>query len=189
MGHRGNEANPEIYKRVRAYFPEKRRTAIDCGAYHGEWSRMMAADFAVVHAFDIRPESVEHMRKDLPYNVIPHVAGLGARAEVLPFRLRFGKYAQLEGRENEEPDWPLEHHWVGPLDDYNFRDVDFIKIDVDGCEKILLDGALETIAHWQPVICIETKLMKHADHKRMLDLLQYHQIDRVSAIDEIWVPR
>jgi FkbM family methyltransferase len=41
------------------------------------------------------------------------------------------------------------------LDSYNFKDVDIIKIDVEGYEVPLLEGAKETILNNRPVIQIE----------------------------------
>lgn len=41
------------------------------------------------------------------------------------------------------------------LDSYDFRDVVFIKIDVEGHEEGVLDGASETLERWKPVLLIE----------------------------------
>ena len=47
---------------------------------------------------------------------------------------------------------PIE---IRTLDSYNFQDVDVIKIDVEGFEVPLLDGAKETILSNRPWIQIE----------------------------------
>jgi FkbM family methyltransferase len=41
------------------------------------------------------------------------------------------------------------------LDSFNFADVGFIKIDVEGHEEGVLDGAMETISHSRPTILAE----------------------------------
>jgi hypothetical protein len=44
---------------------------------------------------------------------------------------------------------------VFPLDIFDFQDVDYIKIDVEGFEKKVLLGGARTIERWNPVIVIE----------------------------------
>lgn len=44
---------------------------------------------------------------------------------------------------------------VRPLDSWNFHEVDFIKIDVEGWERKVVMGAEETIRRDKPVIVIE----------------------------------
>ena len=41
------------------------------------------------------------------------------------------------------------------LDDYDFQDVVFIKIDVQGYESFVIDGALETIKKHRPYLFVE----------------------------------
>jgi len=41
------------------------------------------------------------------------------------------------------------------IDSYNFQDVGFIKIDVEGYEKFVLEGALDTIKRCRPTIQLE----------------------------------
>jgi FkbM family methyltransferase len=44
---------------------------------------------------------------------------------------------------------------VKTLDSFNFADVDIIKIDVEGYEKFVIEGALNTISTCQPIIQME----------------------------------
>ena len=41
------------------------------------------------------------------------------------------------------------------LDSLNVKGCDYMKIDVEGCEPLVLEGALETIKKYRPVICFE----------------------------------
>jgi hypothetical protein len=41
------------------------------------------------------------------------------------------------------------------LDDFNLGDIDYIKIDVDGYELNVLNGAKETINKYKPILVIE----------------------------------
>lgn len=53
------------------------------------------------------------------------------------------------------------------LDSYNFQDVGFIKIDVEGAENYVLKGAIKTLENNSPLIRIEIT----NDHQDVLDLL------------------
>jgi FkbM family methyltransferase len=44
---------------------------------------------------------------------------------------------------------------VETIDSYNFQDVGFIKIDVEGYEKFVLEGALDTIKRCRPTLQLE----------------------------------
>tara|TARA_R100001530_G_scaffold128583_1_gene98412 strand:+ start:28 stop:594 length:567 start_codon:yes stop_codon:yes gene_type:complete len=43
------------------------------------------------------------------------------------------------------------------LDDFNIKDVDYIKLDVDGAEWDILQGALKTIYEYRPIFCLEVE--------------------------------
>jgi len=60
------------------------------------------------------------------------------------------------------------------LDSYNFTDVDIIKIDVEGYELQVLEGAVQTIANNRPIVqieCVETQ--PRAFGKTIHDLMDY----------------
>jgi FkbM family methyltransferase len=42
------------------------------------------------------------------------------------------------------------------LDSLNFKNCDWIKIDVEGAEPLVIDGAVETIKRCRPIICFES---------------------------------
>jgi FkbM family methyltransferase len=60
------------------------------------------------------------------------------------------------------------------LDSYNYTDVDIIKIDVEGYELQVLDGASQTIANNRPIVqveCVETQ--PRAFGRTIQDLMDY----------------
>jgi FkbM family methyltransferase len=52
---------------------------------------------------------------------------------------------------------------VRRLDDFEFTDVGFIKIDVEGHESSVIDGAIETVQTSRPVLLIEIEQRHHGD--------------------------
>ena len=61
-----------------------------------------------------------------------------------------------------------ENYEVGSVD-ITYLTVDFIKIDVDGFEHLLIKGAKETLANNDPVINIE---MKRSKRKKVCERVQ-----------------
>ena len=58
------------------------------------------------------------------------------------------------GRETKNPTQTAEQR---TLDSFNFTDVDLIKIDVEGTELFVLQGATNTIQKYQPVVQVELR--------------------------------
>ena len=86
-----------------------------------------------------------------------------------------------------------------PLDSLNLNNISFMKVDVDGCDDIFLDGAKETILRNKPVLLME--ILGGADfdnttpekreqilhtQKKIADL--GYTLQRVSLYDYICVP-
>jgi len=122
------------------------RTAIDIGCRRGDMARYMCEDFQRVVGFDFRAKPA-HIRKlrALPSNFEFNHIGLGEDSYVTHTDPKSG-IIQGEG------EFAVE---ITTLDSYEFDNVDFIKIDVEGYEPKVLAGAEKTIKkHW-PVMCVE----------------------------------
>lgn len=134
------------------------RHAIDIGANIGLWSRVMAACFDQVTAFEPSAECHEafwcNVRQIGSHDgrVRLHACGLSNEPGVLRLntRLRSTGFTRVDPEGNAEVE-------VRTLDSFELADVDFIKIDVEGWEHNVVKGGIETIRRWKPVMIVEQK--------------------------------
>lgn len=135
--------------------PDRRRTAVDCGAHVGLWTRVMMIDFAFVHAI----EPVRVFRECLAKNV-EGKRNLQVWAFALSNKNEMVKLAPPTENSggayiDNESGWVEAQAW--PLDKFVFENVDFIKIDCEGFEKFVVEGGEETIRRYKPVMVVEQK--------------------------------
>ena len=57
------------------------------------------------------------------------------------------------------------------IDSFDFRNIELIKIDVEGCEQDVIDGAMNTIQNWLPNIIIENEIFHTKDPLSILNNL------------------
>lgn len=146
-------------------FIKKRRIALDIGAFVGVWSRVLSKEFDRVIAFEPGDDAAECWQKNLDGSgnaeliktAVMHVNGL---IPVLKNKkmgsIQVGTMDPLDERCYEVLD-PIR---CIKLDSLNLQIVDFIKIDGDGTDPMILSGASETIRRCKPVIYVETKTAK-----------------------------
>jgi FkbM family methyltransferase len=143
-------------KKLRAALGHCRRfrVAADVGAHVGLWSMHLVKRFELVHAF----EPVAVYRECLGRNVAPppkvYACALGAVRGRVAMRIPelaggLDTGGTHVGGEGEIAMWPLDSFTLG--------EVDFIKIDCEGYEHHVIEGARETIARCQPTIIVEQK--------------------------------
>jgi len=137
------------------------RTALDVGAHCGMWSMQLQKKFQHVHAFEPVAAHRECFLRNVPnaevdamQSVTLHPFALGAhegRVSILTEPTSSG-----DSRVGGIGDIPMV-----TLDSLNLQDIDFIKIDCEGYELYVLNGAVDLIHRWHPVIIVEQK-PKHA---------------------------
>lgn len=135
---------------------DRRRVAVDVGAHVGLWSYWMIRDFGEVHAF----EPLEAHRVCWKRNM-----NAGLTSYLHPVAL-----GDCEGRCDliAEPGSSggahiYYHGDVGrteqrTLDSFELRDVDLIKIDVEGFASAVIDGARDTLLRCRPIVIVEEAL-------------------------------
>ena len=135
------------------------RTYIDVGAHNGDTSIPFVSKFKRVYAFEPNPET--HIL--IPESIKTYPYALGDKEiETVLIIPNNGK--------NDDRHGSTVRHTSGirqfsvtqkTLDSFEFREVDFIKIDVEGAEMNVLNGAVNTILNWKPVVMFENKLGKN----------------------------
>ena len=133
----------------------KRGTALDIGANVGLWGRDLVDNFAKVVAF----EPVAVFRECLEKNVS------GANFFISPLALGdHDTQATMIITEGNSGHSHLDPATLGTgdvqvvkLDNLNIDNVDYIKIDCEGYEYRVLQGAEQTVKRWRPIMVIEQK--------------------------------
>lgn len=136
------------------------RVAIDVGANKGVYSHVLSRLCPRVEAFEPNPKIYAILVRALPANVRAHPVALSdadGAARLLVPRHTGGwsnQRATLSPRARAHPHGIVTVE-ARRLDSYGFENVGFIKIDVEGFETAVLDGAAATIARERPVLLVE----------------------------------
>ena len=135
------------------------RRAIDVGANYGLMSYHLSKNFESVEAFELDPNVRSCLGMNiLKYNldnVTVHPYGCGSEHKKIKM-LKSNDHSfstRVDPVQNNEQ-YDAE---VVPLDHYDWDDVDLIKIDAEGFEGMIVQGALEMIARSRPIILYEKK--------------------------------
>ena len=163
------------------------RTAIDVGANVGEWTRPLAKRFDHVICFEPNPNFRNCFKKNITEsNVTLYPYGLSTHAHTAEQGTNHTHLNYVVG-DTTPRDGDID---CRSLDSFDLCDVDYIKIDVDGFEIPVLQGAQETLKRNSPVINIEMKERKRpkivAESRKILRNLGYNHYSRVRS-DEVWL--
>jgi FkbM family methyltransferase len=158
------------------------RVAVDIGANKGVYTHVLSRLCAHVVAFEPNPRMFAILDRLRAANVTAHqvalsdaegeadltfpdVPGKPGRASFQRGTLSRGdaRSGQAGGKSGGQRGAPAVPHGrsnavrvqTKRLDSYNLRNVGLIKIDVEGAEQAVLDGARDTIARERPVLVIE----------------------------------
>lgn len=145
-------------------------TAIDIGANQGIFAFALAGIADRVIAFEPNPDYARFARWMLRGRAEVHELALSDRPGRAPFHVPLsdqGMFLHLAGNlkrtHAQFSAFKTYEVEVRRLDDFGFTDVRFIKADVEGSEREVLDGARATIARGRPAILLELLSGTHAD--------------------------
>ena len=175
IGGNVKEHDGKIHQEVLKH-AKKRNHMIDVGGNVGRWSNYYADIFSKVTSFEPADYNIECFKVNTKYksNIQLHEYGLADK----PGK---GKLAvAIEEHLGSTRVWPGDEGNIElrTLDSHNYDDVDVLKVDVEGLEIPVLNGARETLARCSPVIVIERCVLnseaygytKDDSHKLLVEL-------------------
>ena len=156
------------------------RVCLDIGSNIGQWTRPLSRKFESVVCFEPNPNFRECFKKNInENNVLLWPVGLSDKEH----KAKQGFNSTVLQNEEGEID-------CRTLDSFGLTNVDFVKIDVDGFEIPLLNGAKDTLIKNNPVINIEMKNDKRSNIaqqcEHILKDLGYKFHKRTKS-DEVWL--
>ena len=181
-----------------------KRTYLDIGACIGKASKAFVDVFDNVVAFEPNPESLSVL-KEINGIKIKEVAVsdyIGTTEFIVPNCSKSHERGFISNNIDIEDSTKYTVDVV-TIDSYRFENVDFIKIDTEGNELNVLNGAIKTIKKYKPIIYYEDKGKTDKDLKRRSEiekLLQelgyntqrtrrYWQKDKQSKADMLAIPK
>ena len=165
------------------------RNCLDIGSNVGQWTRPLAKRFDSVTCFEPNPNFRECFNKNITEsNVTLFPFGLSDHEHTVTQGMNATHLNEIVG-DTSPRDGDIE---CRTLDSFGLTDVDYIKIDVDGFEIALLNGARETLSKNNAVINIEMKRDKRLSTvekcESILKELGYKFMQRTKS-DEVWAKK
>ena len=176
-----------LLERFRQHVP-RGATIIDAGANIGNHSVYFARVCGArqIYAFEPMRETFKILSRNAEINAMDriqcHNFALGARLGRADLRQYSAANIGATRLESDEDGF----YEVRPLDSLQFTELNLIKMDVEGAQISVLDGARETLARHKPLIWIEL-LPQEAEesHERWLSL-GYDRMETLSNTDFIY---
>jgi FkbM family methyltransferase len=137
---------------------KSKRRFLDIGANVGIYSYYFKNIFDKVDAFEPLSEITHRLRSIHNGSLNVHNVALSNKIGELQFYIPIinGKtFPQLASLEKRDGDCEVRTVKVETVDCHDFDDVDLIKIDVEGHERFVIEGALKVIKKNMPILIIE----------------------------------
>lgn len=137
--------------------------ALDIGANVGLWSRDLCAKFQHVIAFEPVADFRDCLVKNVPaQNLEIRACALGAQASQVNMIITADNtgHTHVDTASLGQGTIPMYR-----LDDLEIAGVDYVKIDCEGYESEILQGARETIMSSRPIMVVEHKQHQDVGHE------------------------
>ena len=153
-----------------------RKHMLDIGGNVGRWSNYYADIFEKVTAFEPADYNIECFKKNTKNktNITLHEYGLSDKAGKGNLSVAIAEHLGST-RVHPSVDGNIV---LKTLDSHNYTDIDVLKVDVEGLEIPVLNGARKTLARCSPIIVIERCVLnstaygysKNDSHKLLVEL-------------------
>jgi FkbM family methyltransferase len=154
--HRRGEAEIGLL----GFLVDRARNAVDVGANKGVYTHVISKLARHTYAYEPNPKMFGLLKRNIETGVTASPIALSDRTGRSDLRIPFGRKghsnqgASLSETKVSGAFTPVSVE-TARLDDLGLSDIGFIKIDVEGFEGSVLDGARQTIARDRPSILIE----------------------------------
>lgn len=149
---------PEL-ARIREFVPAG-RNAIDVGGWLGPWTRELSRRVPQVTTVEPQPDLAAFLRRVVPNNVTiveAAVSSEAGRAKLSLPEQRQGANALASLNGDLSTAAVIHEVEVIRLDDLDVVDIGFVKIDVEGHERAVIDGAVDLIRRDRPTLLLEAE--------------------------------
>jgi FkbM family methyltransferase len=138
----------------------KRRRFVDVGANWGSYTVLLAPYFSRVESFEPISRCAAALKgyaESRNCGIDVHNCALSDRNETVALFVPPDSDVDQSGRSRIVASSDLGTVAVAArtLDSFGFADVDLVKIDVEGHERSVIEGALDTIARCKPTLLVE----------------------------------
>lgn len=153
------KGEPEL--RLAPLIADRGRLALDIGANRGIWTHVLAKAGFDTHAFEPNPKLYAVLTAAAPRGATAHAIALsdqdGEATLKVPRSERgySNQHASLEDSRIGASPFGEVRVPTARLDSLDLGPVGFMKIDVEGHEQAVVDGARETIARDRPALIVE----------------------------------
>ena len=176
------------YSFISSYLKNNKRIALDIGACIGDFTKQFSRDFQHVHAFEPVSTTFKMLSESLSNydNVTLHNNAVGESLKQIEITNLQGHYGRnmvqnnrgkawlqkrVTDRKLKKEQWSIESVEQVVIDDFNFTNVDLVKIDVEDYEYEVLLGMTEFFENNSPACFIEV----HDNSSNKDKIFQYFQ--------------
>lgn len=172
------------------------RLAIDIGANIGLWSKDLSRFFDHLICFEPNKFCIDYLKKNIDLNkstinsfalgsknetkdLLIHSTNSGASSFINKTKTGYDNKSNPVYGEFSVETKTLDVE-VKKLDNFNYINIDFIKIDVQGFELEVLEGAIKTLDNNDPILCIEEDSPNDSQSLKFLEDQNYEIIDIIN---------
>ena len=164
------------------------RSYIDIGANDGDTAVPFIDKFEKIFAFEPNPNTYIKIPEPVQKYNIALADYIGEAQLKIPSETNNPEHGSIAQRRNKNWDGQSYTVDVNLLDNFDIKDVDFIKIDVEQGELEVIKGAMKTISTYKPTIMFENKRNENDIVIEILKKLDYkiikHGSDTIAYFDK-----